>query len=133
MKSRRVVKPSVLYMNEHGSDIAKSALNTIHKNYQNQLCELDKDETKNITIAAMGAGIGGIFGHTSKLKVMKFKAAINGPHSNTWKEEIENEYTKMMMNSVWESLDKEDLPEEVKVIISTWACKKKVTVPTVVD
>ena len=30
------------------------------------------------------------------------------------------------MNKVWESLDKRDLPEGVKVITSTWACKMKI-------
>ena len=36
-------------------------------------------KTKNIEIAAEGARIGGEFDHTSKLKVMKFKEAMNRP------------------------------------------------------
>ena len=30
-----------------------------------------------------------------------------------------------MMNRVWELLDKKDLPEGVKIITLTWACRKK--------
>ena len=37
---------------------------------------------------------------------MKFKEAISRPDSNTWKEEIENEYTRMVMKGVSELLDK---------------------------
>ena len=31
----------------------------------------------------------------------------------------------MVMNKVWEPLDKKDLPKGAKVVTSTWACKKK--------
>ena len=55
-------------------------------------------ETKNIKIAAAGAGLGDGFNHTSELKVMKFKEAMKG--SNKWKEEIENEYKRKVTNRV---------------------------------
>ena len=54
----------------------------------------------------MRAGLGGAFNHTSKLKVIKFKETKNEPDSKKWKEEIKNEYTKMVMNGMWEPLDK---------------------------
>ena len=47
---------------------------------------------KNIESAALGAGLGGEFDHTSKLKVIKFKEVMNGPDSKKRKEEIENEH-----------------------------------------
>ena len=50
---------------------------------------------------------------------MKFKEAMNGPDSNKWKEEIENEHTRMVTNSIWKPLDKKDLLEGAKVITST--------------
>ena len=31
----------------------------------------------------------------------------------------------MVMNSIWEPLDKKDLLEGAKIITSTWTCKKK--------
>ena len=52
-------------MKEFGTDGG-----TIHKNCYAQLCELDGEETKKIEIAAVGAGLGAGFDHTSKLKVM---------------------------------------------------------------
>ena len=88
---------------------------------------------KNIKIAVVGVGLGGRFNHFSKLKVMKFKEAINGPDSNKWKEEIENEKKKMVTNRVWEPLDKNGLPEEVKVITWIWACKKKAMEHTMIN
>ena len=69
-------------MKEYGIDRVEVVLSAIHQNYYAQLCKLDDEETKNIEIAAVG------FNHTSKLKVMKVKEAMNGPDSNKWKEEI---------------------------------------------
>ena len=50
---------------------------------------------------------------------------MNGPDSDKWKEEIENEHKIMVMNGVWELLDKKDLSEGAQVIKLTWACEKK--------
>ena len=36
-----------------------------------------------------------------------------------------NKHKRMVMKSIWKPLDKSDLPEGAKVIISTWAFKKK--------
>ena len=52
---------------------------------------------------------------------MKFKKAMNKPDSNKWREETKNEHTRMMINGVWEPLDK----KVAKVKTSTWVCKKK--------
>ena len=89
------------------------------------MCELDDEETRNFEIAAVGAGLGDGFSHTSKLKVMKLKDSMNRPDSNEWKEEIKNEQKRMVTNGIWEPLDKKDLTEGAKVMTSTWACKKK--------
>ena len=66
-------------MKEINMDSIKGVLSTIHQNYHSKLCELDDEETKNIEIATVGAGLGNRFDHTSKLKVMKFKEAMNSP------------------------------------------------------
>ena len=68
-----VVKPLELNMKEYSSDGVKGAISNICQNYSAQLFEPDDDKTKNIEIAAGGAGPGGRFNHTSELKVMKFK------------------------------------------------------------
>ncbi len=41
--------------------------------------------------AKSGAGIGGRFKNTSKLKVMNYKEAVNGPDGERWKAEVEKE------------------------------------------
>ena len=55
------------------------------------MCKLDDKEMKNIETAAVRAGLGGEFDHTSELKVMKFKELMNRPDYKS-KEEIENEH-----------------------------------------
>ena len=41
--------------------------------------------------ANVGAGIGGGFKNTSKLKVINYKEAVNGPDGKRWKAEVEKE------------------------------------------
>ena len=89
IRSGRVVKPLVLYMKEYGSDRVEDVISTSYA----QLCELDDNETKNIKIAAVGAGLGGRFNHT-------FKEAMNRSDSNKLEEENKNEHKRMVMNRV---------------------------------
>ena len=56
---------------------------------------------------------------------MKYQEAVNGPDGEAWREEIENEHDRMVKNNVILPIDRKDLPEGVKPIDSTWACKKK--------
>ena len=113
------MKFPVEYMKAYNSDGVEGALSTIHQNYCTQLYKLDEDVTKNIENAAMGAGLGGRFSHNRKQKVMIFMEAINRLDSNKWKEDIKSEHTRMVMNNTWVCWDKEDLPEEAKVISLT--------------
>ena len=112
-------------MKEYDSDRVEHVLSTMYKNYYAQMCELDNKETKNIKNATVGAGLYGGFDHTSELKVMKFKEAVNRPDRNKWKGEIKNKHKRMVTSGVWEPLDKKDFPDGVNVTTSTWACKKK--------
>ena len=100
-------------------------LRSIQQNYHAQLCELHDKETKNLKIAAAGDGLGGKFNQTSKLKIMKFKEAMSGPDSNTWKKEIKNDCKRMVTNRVLEPLGKKDLSHEAEVMTLMWTCKKK--------
>ena len=101
-------------MKEYSTDNEENALSTINQNYYTLLFELDDKEMKKMEIEAVRAEQGGGFCHTSEINVMKFKKAMNRP-------DIKNEHKQMMMNTVWEPLDKNDLPEEA----STLACIKK--------
>jgi hypothetical protein len=56
---------------------------------------------------------------------MKYSAAIGGPDGDTWKEEIKNEHERMKKHGVFKEVKRQDVPAEVKIIDSTWACKKK--------
>ena len=49
--------------------------------------------------------MGGRFGHTSELKVVKFNEAMKRLDSNKWKEEIKNKHTIMVTNRAWEQLE----------------------------
>ena len=112
MRSCRVVKPLVLNIKEYSSARVEGELSRIHQYYYAQLWKLDEDETKNIEIAVVGTRLCGRFNQTSKLKVMKFKEAMNKPNSNKWKEENKNEQTRMREH---------------------WLVRRKAMVPTMVD
>jgi hypothetical protein len=84
-----------------------------------------EDTDGEMEFANIGAGIGGGFENTMKLKPMKYKEAINGPDGKAWEKEIENEHDLMVKNNAWEPVKKNLLPKGTKVIDSTWACKKK--------
>ena len=68
------------------------------KNYYAALAEIYYDESKTMTELAgayveyhnVGAGVGGRFDNTNKLKPMKYQAAIDGRDGKEWKEEIKN-------------------------------------------
>ena len=80
------------------------------QNYYNQLQEIDNDKVKLSTEVSnvyfkysnVGAGTGGVFGHTSELKPMKYNEAINGPDGEAWTAKIENEHDRMIKKRcVW--------------------------------
>ena len=79
-------------MKEYGADGIEGVLSTIHQNSYTQLHKLDDKGIKNIEIVAVGAGLGGRFDHTSELKVMNIKEAMNGSDSDKWKVEIKIEH-----------------------------------------
>jgi hypothetical protein len=62
-----------------------------------------------------------------KLKPMNYNEAINGPVGKAWEKEIENEHDHMVKNDAWGQMKKSLLPKGMKVIDSTWVCKKKST------
>jgi hypothetical protein len=68
--------------------------------------------------ANIGAGVGGGFKNTNKLKVMNYKEAVNGSDGERWKAEVENEYQQMLTNKVFEVVLQKDLPSGTKLIDS---------------
>ncbi len=47
---------------------------------------------QNTDFANVGAGVGGRFKNTKELKVMNYTEAVNGPHRERQKVEVETEY-----------------------------------------
>ena len=106
---------------------------TVNTGYYDIFNVTDRDEIATIAVncnlycelANVGAGVGGGFENTQKLCVMTCQEAINGPDGNCWKEEVDNEFNRVVKNIVFKVVLKKDLSPGTKVIDSTWAIKKK--------
>ncbi len=72
-----------------------------------------------------GAGVGGGFTNTNELCVMKDHEAINGPDGKKWKTKVKTEHGRMVESGVFEKVKLSELPNEAKIIHTTWAMKKK--------
>ena len=73
----------------------------------------------------VGAGIGGRFLSTEELHIMKYDEAMAMLAKAEWKEAIEEEYQKMKDHSVFQLVKINDLPQDAKILTSTWAMKLK--------
>ncbi len=73
----------------------------------------------------VGAGVGGGFTNTNKLRVMKYHEPINGPDGKKWKAKVKTEHGRMVKSGVFEKVKFSVLPSEVKFIDTTWAMKMK--------
>jgi hypothetical protein len=93
--------------------------------YLNMIDELDDEKKTMDEIAGVGAGIGGGFVTTTELHVMKYDAAMESPDAAQWKKAVEDEHDRMVNNNVWIPVPKSNVPQEAKVLTSTWAMKKK--------
>ena len=117
----------------YNPDTGKTVQFAAAQNYLGSLAELDNEEVDlnselanlYVEYANVGAGVGGGFENTNELKPMKYEQVINGPDAKAWRAEIDNEHDRMVKNSVFEPVKRKNLPPGMKVIDSTWACKKK--------
>ena len=73
----------------------------------------------------VGAGIGGGFDHTEELRVMNYKKAMLSNDRLKWKQAIKDEHARMVKNNVWRAVKRNTLPQNTKILSSTWAMKKK--------
>ncbi len=71
------------------------------------------------------AGVGGELTNTNEIQVMKYHEAINGPDGKKWKAEVKIEHGRLVKSVVFEKVKLSELPSEVKIIVTTWAMKKK--------
>jgi hypothetical protein len=87
--------------------------------------DINDDDSCINEFGFVGSGIGGGFGTTDELHVMKYLQAMKGPDRDRWKEAICEEYKRMESNGVFEAIPKSEIPPRAKVMSSTWAMKKK--------
>jgi hypothetical protein len=85
----------------------------------------NEDDIDQEEYAIVGAGIAGGFGTTTKLDVMKFKMAMKTEDKEEWLKAVDKEHERMVKHNVWKSVDRCSIQTNVKVLISTWATKKK--------
>jgi hypothetical protein len=87
--------------------------------------EIHKGEFVANEIACVGAGIGGGFGNTKELHIMKYKQAMATMDVKQWERAVDEEHDRMVKHRVWQAILIKDIPQAVKIMMSTWAMKKK--------
>ena len=107
-------------------------LSELEKNYYSSLLELgcatiDKmqDQGNDGEIASVGAALGGGFVNTAELKPMKYDEAMASPDRLGWIQAVREEFDRMKEHKVFQLWPLNLLPKGVKLMTSTWACKKK--------
>ena len=93
-------------------------LSVAEQEYYNVMWKMNK-------MALVGAGIGGGFVDTDELHVMKFKEAMAGKNADKWQKAVNEEHERMMKHEVWVPVPIEEVPQNSKILTSTWAMKKK--------
>jgi len=75
-------------------------------------------------IMAVGAGIGGGFNHTSELIPMTYHEAM-AKDLDGWSKAVLDEFNRMEQHHVWEVVSSDEVPNNAKVLTTTWAMKHK--------
>jgi hypothetical protein len=73
----------------------------------------------------IGAGIGGRFTNTAKLRVMNYHEAINRPDGDLSRAEVPKEHQRMVDSRACEAFKHSELLSGVQATYTTWAMKKK--------
>ena len=66
--------------------------------------------------ALIGASVGGGIKHTSELKVLNYKRAIQDPDADKWSEENRNEKAQFDKYNALTAIPRSSLPRGVKVL-----------------
>ena len=96
------------------------------------MAEIDHGELANtymalrsMEVALIGAGVGGGISHTSQLKVINYKKAMQSPDAEEWRKEIQNNKARFAKYNALTAIPRDSLPKGVKVLTTTWAMKQK--------
>ena len=112
-------------------DMGLMSLTKAEKEYQEYCYKCDEQNMSNEDLkidhelAGVGAGVGGGFTSTKELKVIKYDEAVASNDKDEWQEAIKQEHQRMVDKKVWQPVHRFDVPDDAKIMSSTWAMKKK--------
>ena len=75
-------------------------------------------------LVLIGADIGGGIRHTSELKVLNYKKAMQGPDAEEWRKEIRDKKAQFNKYNALTAVPRSLLPKCAKVLMTTWAMKQ---------
>ncbi len=104
----------------------------VEMKYLRLMSELDNNEIaaeavikENVEASQVGAGVGGRFDNTSKLKVMNYCKEMQSPDADECKVEVKNEKERFDKFKVITVVPRNEMQEGVKTITTTWEMKMK--------
>ena len=108
-------------------------LTPAEENYYRAMTEIgavaydgDNPEIYDLELAAVGAGLGGGFGNTQELHVMKYDQVMETEDKPKWDNAVKEEYVRMQhRHKVFKPVHRKEVPKDKKILTSTWAMKKK--------
>jgi hypothetical protein len=131
-RSGRTVKPAQHLIKETGyvgRDELESdyviELTQAEIKYYEAMRDFPQGEYAPGEVACVGAGIGGGFANAMELHVMKYDQALQGPEAKEWAIAVEEEHDHLLDHEVFQTVPCEEVPKGSKILMSTWAMKKK--------
>ena len=80
---------------------------------------------QSMELALIGTGVGGGIKHTSELRVLNYKKAMQSADMEEWGKEIRNKKVQFNNSNTLTPVLKSSLPNGSKVLTTTWAIKLK--------
>lgn len=81
-------------------------------------------ENDSVEIELVGAAEGDVFSNTEELRPIKYNEAMTTSDIAKWEEAVEEEQQKFAKYKVWETVPRNNVKANSKVLTSTWAMKK---------
>ena len=104
-----------------GQDIYYDSVDDLHEEFFDAVTKSESPED----ICLIGAGLGGGFGNTAELKVIKYREAMAIEDKSQWEQAVKEEKEQFEKKSLYKIIKKVEVPNDSKFLSSTWAMKKK--------